>query len=90
MAYAQLEQWENAEQTTDSLTIINWPHMTRNDVDLLYRVLETIRQNSPASKTPDSYIDDLKQQVEAMGRSAEDLELDPALLCSAPLAQGAM
>jgi hypothetical protein len=62
--------------------------MTRNDVELLYRVLETIRQNSPASKTPDSYIDDLRRQVEAMGRSPEDLKLDPSLLCAAPLAQG--
>jgi hypothetical protein len=81
MAHAQLGHWEKAEEIIDSLTMIRWPHVTWNDTVLLYRTLETIRQTRPLSKIRDSYVDDLKQQVEAMGRFPSDLSLDLALLC---------
>jgi hypothetical protein len=88
MANAQLGHWEKAGEIIDWLTMIYWPHVTRNDTVLLYRILETIRQNRSLRKISDSYVDDLKVKVEAMGRSVSDLNLDVALLCVSSPSKG--
>lgn len=83
MAYTLLKDWSKAEEVIDSMTIVLWPHITRNDTVLLYRVLETIRRNRPLTIIPESFVEDLKGRANAPGvDSVSNLELDLALLCT--------
>ena len=82
MANVQLEQWRHAEEILDWLRAVQWPHVTRNDLVLRYRILETISRNHPLERVPASYLDELREQVTSMGVSASDLDLDYSLLCT--------
>lgn len=82
MANAQLGRWRRAEQIIDSLTMVHWPYITRNQTILLYRILETMRQNQAAETLSGSYLDDLRLQVRTLGADTTDLHLDYSLLCA--------
>jgi hypothetical protein len=82
IANIELDQWRTAERIVDSLTKITWPYITKSDTVLMYRVLETIRTNDTLTAVPENYVDDLREQVEKMGQSTADLELDYSLLCA--------
>jgi hypothetical protein len=84
LAYSRLGLWEKAEETIDHLTMVLWPHVTAQDMLLLYRILETIRREQGLQRVEGSYLDELRGQLEDSGRSTAELDLDPSLLCTEP------
>jgi hypothetical protein len=80
LAKARLGEWKAAEQTLDLGTRLSWSEKT-SEVEILYGLLEHIRQNFKLEIIDDAYVDRLAEEVGATSDSNSSFVPDPRSFC---------